>query len=215
MNAPVTDQVVAAFDVDGTLTVRDCVRPFLERLGGRRSLAVAAGRRPIETSVGLVRRDRDRIKDVIVGGVYRGRTVEEVDEQGQTFAATIMSSLLRSDTVSRLRWHQEAGHRTVLVSASLRAYLDPLAQSLGVERALCTDVAVVDGRYIDRLQGNNCRGPEKLVRLRAWLTATGLGEATIWAYGDSAGDREMLAAAHHPVWVKGTTVPAVPSGELT
>ena len=27
--------VVAAFDVDGTLTVRDCVRPFLERLGGR------------------------------------------------------------------------------------------------------------------------------------------------------------------------------------
>ncbi len=28
--------VVAAFDVDGTLTVRDCVAPFLLRLGGRR-----------------------------------------------------------------------------------------------------------------------------------------------------------------------------------
>ena len=209
-----TDQIVAAFDVDGTLTVRDCVRPFLERLGGRRSLAVAAGRRPIDTSVGLARRDRDRIKDVIVGGVYRGRTVDEVDEQGRMFAQTIMSSLLRSDTLARLRWHQDAGHRTVLVSASLRAYLDPLAESLGIERALCTDVAVVEGRYVDRLQGNNCRGPEKLVRLRAWLAATGLGEATIWAYGDSAGDREMLAVAHHPVWVKGTTVPAVPTGEL-
>ena len=26
---------VAAFDVDGTLTVRDCVGPFLLRVGGR------------------------------------------------------------------------------------------------------------------------------------------------------------------------------------
>jgi phosphoserine phosphatase len=33
--------VVAAFDVDHTLTRRDCLRPFLELLGGRRGIAAA------------------------------------------------------------------------------------------------------------------------------------------------------------------------------
>lgn len=50
--------VVAAFDVDGTLTVRDCVRPFLERLAGRRGLVFAAARRPITTVTVAARRDR-------------------------------------------------------------------------------------------------------------------------------------------------------------
>jgi phosphoserine phosphatase len=34
----------------------------------------------------------------------------------------------------------------------------------------------------------------------------------VWAYGDSAGDRELLQRADHPLFVKDTTVPAVPAG---
>jgi phosphatidylglycerophosphatase C len=41
--------VVAAFDVDGTLTTRDCVRPFLERVAGRRRLVTSVLRRPLAT----------------------------------------------------------------------------------------------------------------------------------------------------------------------
>lgn len=203
--------VVAAFDVDGTLTTRDCVRPFLERLGGRRGIALAAARRPVATVTGLVSRDRDRLKDVVVGGVFRGRDVGEVLAHGRAFAETIRSSMLRSDTAARLRWHQQRGHRTVLVSASLRPYLEPLAAALGVERALCTDVATRDGRYLDHLDGPNCRAGEKAVRLRAWMASEGLDDAEVWAYGDSSGDRALLDMAHRPVWVRGTTVQPVPA----
>jgi phosphatidylglycerophosphatase C len=38
----------------------------------------------------------------------------------------------------------------------------------------------------------NCRGPEKIVRLRA---AFGPGMALKAAYGDTSGDREMIAMA--------------------
>ncbi|MCU1360801.1 MAG: hypothetical protein JWN99_2090 [Ilumatobacteraceae bacterium] len=206
--------VVAAFDVDGTLTVRDCVRPFLERLGGRRSIATAMARRPVETVRGGLRRDRDALKDVVVGGVYRGRSVAAVAAAGREFAHSVTERMLRDDTLGRLRWHQRMGHRTIFVSASLASYLEPLAQNLGVERALCTDVATDLGRadvYAGRLAGPNCRAQEKLVRLRQWLDEEDIGEAEIWAYGDSRGDREMLAAAHHPTWVRGITITAEPA----
>jgi phosphatidylglycerophosphatase C len=202
--------VVAAFDVDGTLTTRDCVRPFLELLGGRRGIATSLLRVPHRSVVGLALRDRDRMKDVVVGGVFSGRAVAAVDEHGRRFAQQVSDTMLRPDTVARLRWHQAQGHRTVIVSASLRSYLDPLAALLGIEQALCTDVVSDAGRYGSSLLGPNCRGPEKSVRLRRWIADENIDQPTIWAYGDSAGDRELLAMADHAVWVKGTTVTAVP-----
>lgn len=205
-------EVVAAFDVDGTLTKRDCVRPFLELLGGRRGIAAALARRPRETIGGLVSRDRDRLKEVVVGGVFRGRSIDEVAAAGEEFAVYVESTMLRADTIARLRWHQRMVHRTVLVSASLRPYLAPLGVALGVDAVLCTDVAHDGRRYLDRLDGPNCRAGEKYARLRAWLAANALGDAEVWAYGDSEGDRALLDGAHRPWWVRRTTVTAVPSG---
>ena len=72
---------------------------------------------------------------------------------------------------------------------------------------------MADSRYLGALAGDNCRGPEKVVRLRTWLAAEGLDDAELWAYGDSKGDTELLGAASHAIWVKGTTVEAVPSPE--
>lgn len=204
------DAVVAAFDVDGTLTRRDCVRPFLELLGGRRGLVAAFVRRPVASVSATVHRDRDGLKEVVVGGVLHGRHLSEVDAAGRRFAATVHGTMMRSDTMARLDWHRRSGHRVVLVSASLRPYLDPLGALLGVDGVLCTDGEVLDGRYTSSLSGGNCRGAEKVVRLDRWLAAEGLSAAEVWAYGDSRGDRELLARADHAVWVAGTTVPAVP-----
>ncbi|MGA1052242.1 MAG: haloacid dehalogenase-like hydrolase, partial [Ilumatobacteraceae bacterium] len=62
-----------------------------------------------------------------------------------------------------------------------------------------------DGACTGRLDGPNCRGAEKVRRLTDWLESDGLGlgEVTLWAYGDSSGDRELLAAAQHPHLVDG------------
>jgi phosphatidylglycerophosphatase C len=207
--------VVAAFDVDGTLTHRDCVAPFLRRVGGVRSLVLAFARRPLATVRAGLRRDRDRLKEVFVGGVLQRRSVADVAEIGRAFAREVERSQLRADTVARLRWHQQMGHRTVLVSASLRMYLDPLATALGVEHVVCTDVVADAGRYTRVLKGRNCRAAEKVTRLDALLAAHAMADAEIWAYGDSAGDRQLLARADHPVWVRGATLRAVPDGLAT
>ena len=203
---------VAAFDVDGTLTVRDCVRPFLVEVGGWRGVMTAMGRKPRAALDAAVHRDRDRFKELVVGGVLRGRAIEQVETLGERFAAVVHDSWLRPDTVARLRWHQRMGHRIVLVSASLSPYLRPLGRRLGVDAVLCAEPKREGDRFADGLDGPNCRAAEKVRRLEAWLATEHLDHATVWAYGDSDGDRELLARADHPLVVKDTTVSAVPAG---
>jgi phosphatidylglycerophosphatase C len=202
--------VIAAFDVDGTLTTRDCVRPFLERVSGRRRMVTSMLRRPLATVSAAVRLDRDLFKEIVVGGSLHGKLVAGVETIGEQFAQYVLVNWLRPDMLRRLRWHQRAGHRTVIVSASLAAYLRPLAQRLGVDDVLCTDVTRSGDRYGSRLTGRNCRADEKRRRLDEWLEERKWGDAEVWAYGNSAGDRELLDRADHAVWVHGTTISEIP-----
>ncbi|MCZ7535193.1 MAG: HAD-IB family phosphatase [Acidimicrobiia bacterium] len=88
-----------------------------------------------------------------------------------------------------------------MVSASLDTYLGEVGRRLGVDTVICTKLEVgSDGAYTGRMDGGNCRGAEKARRLTAHLDSVG-GATLGWAYGDSSGDREMLAMAEHPVWV--------------
>jgi phosphatidylglycerophosphatase C len=202
--------VIAAFDVDGTLTTRDCFLPFLERVAGRRRVIASVLRRPLASVVAAVKRDRDRMKEIVVGGSLRGKRIADVDAVGEQFAQYVLVNWLRPDTMRRLRWHQQAGHRIVLVSASLAVYLRPLALRLGIEDVLCTDSARLGDRYGDRLLGLNCRAAEKRRRLEQWLEERRFVHAEVWAYGNSAGDRELLDRADHAVWVNGATISEIP-----
>lgn len=207
--------VVAAFDVDGTLTTTDTFVPFVRAVAGPwRSAAVAVEVAPLALAVAAGRASRDDLKARVVHGTLGGRAVATLRAVGEQHARRIERGWLRGDTTARLRWHQREGHRTVLVSASLRYYLEPLARSLGIDQVLCTDLAV-DGtgdRVTGELAGGNCRGQVKADRLLALL---GGPPAELWAYGDSAGDDQLLALAQHPVrvgpktYVAGVPLPGV------
>ncbi len=84
--------VIAAFDVDGTLTTRDCVRPFLERAAGRRRVITSMLRRPLATVVAAARRDRDRFKEIIVGGSLRGKLIADVEPPASNSPSTSLST---------------------------------------------------------------------------------------------------------------------------
>jgi phosphatidylglycerophosphatase C len=194
--------VVAAFDFDGTLTRRDSVLPFLKRFVLRPAVL---GRAVIELPrviVALARGDRDRLRAAATRAVLTGVPRADVEAAGHAFAGEIVAGRLRGDTTERLRWHVAQGHRVVVVSASYDCYLHGVAAALGAEAVLSTRLEVRDGRCTGSLIGRNCRAVEKVARLDTWLTGQGLrrDQVELWAYGDSAGDRELLAYADHAVW---------------
>ena len=201
--------VVAAFDVDGTLTTGDCVTPFLRRAAGRR-LWTTLLRHPLALAAAAARRDRDRLKELACSAL-RGIESTEIEHLGDAFAREVGAGRLRDDTVARLRRHRELGHTVIFASASLDPYLVPLGGSLGVDAIVCTVLERgADGRLTGRLVGANCRGAEKARRVRDWLLENDLADAELWAYGDSSGDDALLALADHPLRVDGIRVDAEP-----
>ena len=197
------DVVVAAFDVDNTLTVRDCVIPFMKKVAGPIRFVSACFSRPIFLAGLVFRRDRDAMKAHFVEKIFAGRNVEGVNEKGIQFASDIVSSWMRNDVAERMRWHQEQGHVVVLVSASLEPYLQPFGDLCEVDAVLCTRLEESQGVFTGKLLGSNCRGDEKVRRLHEWMNSAGLPlESLAYAYGDSRGDHALLEAAEHGCLVK-------------
>lgn len=195
------DPVVAAFDVDGTLTVRDCVFPFMWRCGGARGAARSLFSSPVSLVRMVVRRDRDGLKAHFIRCFMAGLETDVVERKGEEFADVVAREWMRPDVAQRLRWHQDQGHVVVLVSASLAPYLEPLGELLEVDAVLCTRLQSVDGVLTGEIDGANCRADEKVSRLVAWASGAGItGEAWLgYAYGDSSGDTAMLALAQESV----------------
>jgi phosphatidylglycerophosphatase C len=195
---------VAAFDFDGTLVPGDSLRPFLLRLLGGPRLAATLAMAGPAMAVGYARVGRDGSKAALFARAVAGLDATRVDDVGADFAA-VLAGRVRSDLAERLAWHRRAGHRLVLVSASLTTYLEPFGRHLGFDEVIATRLEVGrDGKLTGRLAGPNVRGAEKAARLRPLL---GDAPAELWAYGDSAGDREMLALADHPTLVGRTPLP--------
>jgi phosphatidylglycerophosphatase C len=196
---------VAAFDVDNTLTVRDCVVPFMRSVAGTGRLMKVMLSNIGDTIQNVRRRDRDALKAKFVAGIFSGKSASVVEELGVQFASKVANRWLRSDVATRMRWHQEQGHVVILVSASLGAYLHPLGDLLEVDAVLCTEMEEIDGVLTGRLVGKNCRGEEKVSRVQKWREEAGLDvQDLVYAYGDSSGDKQLLDLFSQPTWVNDT-----------
>ncbi|HUS41634.1 MAG TPA: HAD-IB family hydrolase [Ilumatobacteraceae bacterium] len=195
---------VAAFDVDGTITRHDCVVPFLRRVAGTATLGWRLSATAPSVVTMLARRDRNGLKAAAAAAAFAGQPLARIDALAEDFARSVHATGLRQDTVDLLDAHRRRGDTVLLVSASFEVYLRPLAELLGADDVLAARLEVrPDGTLTGRLSGANCRGPEKVRRLHEWLDehAGGRAEVHLTAYGDSAGDRELLADADEARWV--------------
>jgi len=186
---------LAAFDLDGTLTRRDTLLPFLVRTvgAGRTYGAVLAASGPLARAAARGGEHRDTAKAAVLRRVLAGASAAALAEAAEAYAEDVVAHGLRPDMRARVDWHRAEGHELVLVSASPELYVAPIGRRLGFDEVLATRLEVdADGLLTGRLLGPNCRGPEKVARLRQWR-----GEALrlAYAYGDSSGDTEMLGLA--------------------
>ncbi|MDQ2724703.1 MAG: HAD-IB family hydrolase [Actinomycetota bacterium] len=194
---------VAAFDFDGTLVPGDSLRPYLMAVLGRAGMATALARAASPMLRGYATDGRDGAKAALLVRALAGVPVTHAAEVGVRFGAAL-GARVKPDLAARLRWHRDLGHRLILVSASLTLYLDEFGRQAGFDQVIATRLAVSGagpGAVLTGvMEGVNVRAREKERRLRAVI---GADPVELWAYGDSAGDREMLAMADHPYRVDG------------
>lgn len=216
---------VAAFDFDGTITRRDTLVPFLVRVAGRRRFAAACARLGISGARRSIDvRDRDDVKEAMVDLLLGGRSEDEMRSRGEVYARDLMAEdQLRPMLVDRLHAHRERGHASVIVSASLVYYLEPLARSFGMDHVIAVEPEVDSGVLTGRLARPNVRAEQKAVRLREWLGGRGLNadvppgsrgrDVHVWGYGNSSGDHALLAMSDQRYWL-GRPSKVPPGAEL-
>jgi phosphatidylglycerophosphatase C len=127
---------------------------------------------------------------------FAGMEMQALQQEGERFAALVLPGLLRQEALQCMEWHKQQGHRCVAISASLELYVRPWAEKAGFDDVIATQLETLpDGRISGRLAGANCYGAEKVRRLQALLGTT--DGYTLYAYGDSRGDRELLSSADY------------------
>jgi len=184
---------LVAFDFDGTLTSRDSFIEFLTWRHGRAAFVAGLARLGFSGLNYLLHRDRGRLKARFIKEFLGGVTRTELETEAQAFAGQRGRALLRPDAFRAWQRWQAEGARLIICTASPDIIVGPIARGLGADVLIGTRLVFdAAGKVTGALDGANCRGPEKVRRLREMFGDDVHLEA---AYGDSDGDTQMLALA--------------------
>ena len=179
-----------AFDFDGTLTTRDTLIAFIRyACGTPRFLLGFLLHAPLLVLMKLRLYSNGKAKLRLFSWFFRGMPIEIFDALCQSFALS-HRHLLRPETVRLLQQALSEGSEVLVVSASIDNWVQPFFPSVTV---LGTQIEVIDGRLTGRFLTPNCYGQEKVRRILALHPVRSSYRLT--AYGDSRGDRELLAFA--------------------
>ena len=199
---------IAAFDCDGTLIRGDATRCFLLLLRG----PVALGGDLLLLAPQLLawclgRCSTAQLKEVVLNRALQAAPFHR-RESALRALLPILVAQLRPQALARVRWHQQCGHRCLIITASPEPLIAPLARHLGVELIAtgCSDILQVGPERPLRLSTPNCKGPEKVRRLGLYLGVFPPPEQ-LETYGDSRGDRQLLQSSAHPHWRSFTSAP--------
>lgn len=199
MSTPATR--VAVFDLDGTLTRRDTLVPFL--LGWLRTrpqrwwrlwrLPFTLARYALRIS------NRGQLKASLVRQAMAGAHRDEIEAWSEAFADHVVRHELRADAVNAVRRHRDAGDHLVLLSASVDLYVPKIGARLGFHETVCTGLSWQGDRLTALLTSENRRGEEKqrcVEELKALYPL-----ARFAAYGNAACDLDHLRIVDEPLLV--------------
>ena len=185
---------VAVFDFDGTITKRDTFIPFLLSYGPGKIIRSA-----FKTAWHRKKGNfRNIVKANALKEIFAGYPNQRFLNDGLAYADSLHSKF-RKSTLDHIANHKAQGHILVMVTASLASYTRPIGSLLGFDHVIGVELEAEAEFLTGKIKGNNVRGSEKARLLKEWL---GEEPAEIWGYGNSRGDREMLAMADHQIWVK-------------
>ena len=186
---------LALFDFDNTLSICDSFLPFIIFTAGPVKFFKGVAHLFIRRLAGPI--ERREAKQILAQATLRGLSLDKIKHASEEFAKLFLPLAINRLQLAALNKHKENGDRVVVVSASPRLYLESLVKDF-VTELIATELVLTDRIVSGEIQGENCRGPEKIRRISEVLKITDY--EFISAYGDSDGDKEMLEIATAPVY---------------
>jgi HAD superfamily hydrolase (TIGR01490 family) len=188
---------LALFDFDGTLTTKDSLDEFLRYIVGRKKYFVYMFKFiPYFIFWKLRLMNNGVAKEHLFRIFFKGADEKLFKEKAINFSLKKLDPIINKDRMAILKKHQAEGDRVIIVSASMRCWLQPWCDKNNIE-LLSTQLEFKNGEFTGRFLTKNCHGKEKENRIKELLNLKDY--ETIYAYGDSSGDTQMLALAHKSI----------------
>ena len=184
---------LALFDFDGTLTTHETMPDFMRQATSslRRALGIPVFAPMLAGyKLGLVK--GTTIRNAVAMFGFRGVPAARIHAAGERFAAKYIPSVLRTEAMQRLAWHQAQGDKVVLVSGGFDFYLAPWCKQHGLD-LICSTLETRGNHLTGRYQGAQCVGEEKARRVRERYAIAAYDQC--YAYGDTHEDEAMLTLA--------------------
>ena len=187
-------QTIAFFDFDGTITTKDTLLEFIKFSNGRLRFYIGfAINSPWLIAFKLKLIPNQTAKERILSWFFRGSDLAAFQKKCDQFASGILPGLIRPKALEEIELLRQKNATIVIVSASPENWIRPWTGSISVKliaTRLTTKEDILTGRILDR----NCHGAEKVRRINEEYQLKDY--TSIYAYGDSSGDRPMLELAH-------------------
>lgn len=130
-----------------------------------------------------------------------GRYEEEVAAEVEAFVAERIAPRLFPQGRELLVRHRAQGDLPLLISASSRHLVGPVARQLGIEQVIAVEPALVDGRFTGATTGVLSYRGGKVTRLESWLAERNATASHLCFYSDSQNDLPLLNRVDRPVAV--------------
>lgn len=139
-------------------------------------------------------------------GPIAGMNPDRLRALHEQFMASQIRPMMLPASTRLLAEHRDAGDHLLIITATNRFITGPIADALGVEDLLATELETVDGVYTGKMSGIPCFQDGKVRRLEQWLdqpAARRLGltlDDSVF-YSDSFNDLPLLERAGEAVAV--------------
>lgn len=196
---------LALFDLDGTLLDGDSDHAFCQfviTLGWADAQAFALRNDAFFADYLAGRLDVHAYVEFATAP-WRQRSPAELAEASRRFMAEVVQPMLKPAARALVEGHRAAGDRLALVTATNDFVTRPIAQALGIETLISTELQRdAQGRATGAIAGVPAFREGKIARVEAWLAAEGLTLAKFEQslfYSDSTNDLPLLERVSHPV----------------
>ncbi|HEV1992119.1 MAG TPA: HAD-IB family hydrolase, partial [Candidatus Dormibacteraeota bacterium] len=196
--------VLAVFDVDGTLVETNVVEYFLWMRLRAQPLEdwpgfMAQMLREAPRWLYLERRSRAEFQRSFYRE-YDGLDYEVMKRLGREALDAVTLRRIYPEGMRRIREHKRAGHRVLLLTGALDVVVEPLAELLDVE-VDCAHLLTKEGRLTGDLQSPPPAGEARGTLLEEYAARNGIVLSESFAYADSLSDLGMLELVGTPVAV--------------
>ena len=105
---------------------------------------------------------------------------------------------IRPEMYREIKYHKQNNAEVVILSAAMPTICSLFASHLKIERYICSDLEIVNGKYTGKPKGQFCFGDEKRIRLEQFCRKNDYMLDTAYCYSDEFSDFSALNAVGHP-----------------